>query len=307
MNILILGSGGREHALTWKLAQSKKVSRIFIGPGNAGTSDSGTNLKLNPLNFHEVKEAVLENKIDISVYFYDKATDEQVLIIKSQLSKRPDVAQVKFISKSDALELWNSRQMDERIKNLVTADNNPLPRSLEIKATDPDHLDTIANYLTKDEYNDLVRKVDYQENKDIIQKLGSVIAFSRKLGIALSIVFILISILVILNTIRLTIVTRKDELEIMRLVGANNNFIKIPFFVESVLYGIFASILALVIIVVGFNILTPYITRYLGDLSIDFSSFLRNNILIIILLQLVISILLSMICSWISIRKYLKI
>jgi phosphoribosylamine--glycine ligase len=65
MKILILGSGGREHALTWKLAQSKKVDRIFIGPGNAGTSDYGTNLNINPLNFQEVKEAVLDNKIDI--------------------------------------------------------------------------------------------------------------------------------------------------------------------------------------------------------------------------------------------------
>jgi phosphoribosylamine--glycine ligase len=67
MNILILGSGGREHALTWKLAQSKKVKRIFIGPGNAGTSDLGTNLKLEPENFQEVKKAVLENKIDIVI------------------------------------------------------------------------------------------------------------------------------------------------------------------------------------------------------------------------------------------------
>jgi phosphoribosylamine--glycine ligase len=67
MNILILGSGGREHALTWKLAQSKKVNRIFIGPGNAGTSDSGTNLKIDPGNFQEVKNAVLENKIDIVI------------------------------------------------------------------------------------------------------------------------------------------------------------------------------------------------------------------------------------------------
>jgi phosphoribosylamine--glycine ligase len=65
MKILILGSGGREHALTWKLAQSKKVDRIFIGPGNAGTSDYGTNLNINPLNFQEVKNAVLDNKIDI--------------------------------------------------------------------------------------------------------------------------------------------------------------------------------------------------------------------------------------------------
>jgi len=64
MNILILGSGGREHALTWKLAQSKKIDRIFIAPGNAGTSDYGTNLSVDPLNFQEVKKAVTENKID---------------------------------------------------------------------------------------------------------------------------------------------------------------------------------------------------------------------------------------------------
>jgi len=67
MNILILGSGGREHALTWKLAQSKKVDRIFIGPGNAGTSYLGTNLNINPLNFQEVKKAVLDNNIDIVI------------------------------------------------------------------------------------------------------------------------------------------------------------------------------------------------------------------------------------------------
>ncbi len=67
MNILILGSGGREHALTWKLAQSKKVTKIFIGPGNAGTAKSGTNLKLDPGNFPEVKNAVIENRIDIVI------------------------------------------------------------------------------------------------------------------------------------------------------------------------------------------------------------------------------------------------
>ncbi|MCE5345263.1 MAG: phosphoribosylamine--glycine ligase [Bacteroidales bacterium] len=67
MNILILGSGGREHALAWKLAQSNKVDRVFIGPGNAGTIDAGTNLKLDPMNFPEVKKATLENKIDIVI------------------------------------------------------------------------------------------------------------------------------------------------------------------------------------------------------------------------------------------------
>jgi phosphoribosylamine---glycine ligase len=67
MNLLILGSGGREHALSWKLAQSKKVDRIFIAPGNAGTSVSGTNLNIDPGDFSKVKEAVLENSIDIVI------------------------------------------------------------------------------------------------------------------------------------------------------------------------------------------------------------------------------------------------
>ena len=67
MNILILGSGGREHALTWKLAQSKKVKKIFIAPGNAGTLNLGTNLNFSPGNFVDVKNAVLTNKIDIVI------------------------------------------------------------------------------------------------------------------------------------------------------------------------------------------------------------------------------------------------
>jgi phosphoribosylamine--glycine ligase len=67
MNILILGSGGREHALAWKLAQSKKVSKIFIGPGNAGTINSGTNLKLDPGNFQEVRDAVLSNSVNMVI------------------------------------------------------------------------------------------------------------------------------------------------------------------------------------------------------------------------------------------------
>ena len=67
MNILILGSGGREHALAWKLNRSKKVSRIFVGPGNAGTSETGTNLPINPENFEDVKKAVLDNNIDMVV------------------------------------------------------------------------------------------------------------------------------------------------------------------------------------------------------------------------------------------------
>jgi len=248
----------------------------------------------------------LENKINVSVYFYDSTTDEQILSVKHQLQNQPNVSSVKYVSKEEAFGIWSAKNMDERIKNLVTLENNPLPRSLEIKANSPEQLDNIVKFLEKDQYKDYVRKIDYQENKDIIKKLDNVIKFSEKLGIILSFIFIIISVLVVLNTIRLAIVTRKDEIEIMRLVGANNIFIRIPFFIEGILYGIFASVISLVIILIGFKLLTPFVNNYLGDLNVDFGNFFKNNLFVIIILQLLISISISVICTFISIQKYLK-
>jgi cell division transport system permease protein len=248
----------------------------------------------------------LESKIDISVYFYDSTTEEQIGIIKRQISTRSDVVDVKYISKEDALEIWQSRPLDDKIKNLVTEENNPLPRSLEVRASDTSYLENIAYFLQREEYSELVRKVDYQENKDIIVKLNNAIDFTRKIGIIFSLVFVVISVLVILNTIKLNIITRKDEIEIMRLVGANNIFIRIPFFVEGVLYGIAASIISLLIVVIGFNFLTPLVNNYLGDLSLNFSQFFNEHILMIFLLQLIIGIMVSILCSFISMQRYLK-
>ncbi|NMD00094.1 MAG: ABC transporter permease [Bacteroidales bacterium] len=249
----------------------------------------------------------LKNKIDISVYFYDNAGDDQINIIKSQIARYPNVSEVKYISKDEAYAIWNSRQINEKIKNLITPENNPLPRSIEIKTTDPEHLGNIASFLNKAEYKDFIRKVDYQENKDIIQKLNQIINFSKKFGIILSIVFIIISVLVVLNTIKLIIITRKDEIGIMRLVGASNAFIRIPFFIEGILYGVLAAIISTIIIIISFNLLTPFINHYLGDLNINFNNYFYDHLIIIILLQFLVGIILSVICSFISIQKYLKI
>lgn len=248
----------------------------------------------------------LKSKIDISVYFYDSTNEEQIQIIQKQLSTRSDVTNVNYISKEEALKIWKERPLDERIKNLVTEEDNPLPRSIEIKATNPDHLENIAQFLQREEYKDLIRKVDYQENKDIIQKLNNVIRFIKQVGIISSLVFVIISILVILNTIKLNIITRGDEIEIMRLVGASNLFIRIPFVIEGILYGILASLISLGIIALGISFLTPFINRYLGDLSLNFSQFFIEHIMIIIVLQLVVGVSISVICSFISIQKYLK-
>lgn len=248
----------------------------------------------------------IKEKIDISVYFYDLATEEQIDIIKSQVKNLPKVINTEYISKDQALKIWNERSGNEKIKQLVTPENNPLPRSLEIKASDPEHLESIANFLLKDDYKDIIRKVDYSENKEVIEKLNNTISFSKKIGIILSLIFAVISILVILNTIKLTILTRKDEIGIMRLVGASDVFIKVPFFIESVLYGLLACLISLIVIGVGLKLLTPFMIKYLGEVNLNLTGFFLENLIIIGLLQLVIGVVLSIVCTFISIGKYLK-
>lgn len=254
---------------------------------------------------NETTQAIKE-KIDLSVYFYDNVPDQKIQDLAAVLKERNDVTEVNFVSKEEAFNRWQQMQKNEKIRSLVTAEDNPLPRSLEVKAKTPENLEGIANYLAGDQYKDSIRKISYQENKDIIQKLISITKFSQKIGLILSIIFVAISILVILNTIRLTIFTREDEISIMRLVGANEMFVKIPFLVEGVLYGIFATILSLILIWLGLHLVSPMITRYLGDVSLNLEGFFLNNIAWIALMEFAVAIFITSMCSLISIRRNLK-
>jgi len=249
----------------------------------------------------------IKSKIDMSVYFEETATDMQIQDLQLSVQQRNDVREITYISKDEALKRWQTTQKNEKIKLLVTANNNPLPRSLEIRANSPDDLDAIANFVGQDKYKTLVRKISYQENKGIVDKLINITRFSEKIGLILSIIFIVISILVILNTIRLTIFTRSTEIEIMRLVGANNSFITYPFIIEGVLYGFFATIISLALIWLGLHLISPMITNYLGDVPLGLEGFFTAHLPWIILLELLLSVLITTVCSLISIRKNLKV
>lgn len=249
----------------------------------------------------------IKKKIDLSVYFTDEATDFQIRDIKLALQSRPEVQEVIYVDKTEAFRRWQEMQKNEKIKNLVTEENNPLPRSLEVKTINPESLEQIADYVSADVYKSFIRKISYQENKQIIEKLINITNFSRKIGLILSVIFLVVSILVIFNTIRLTIFTRGTEIEIMRLVGASDTFIRIPFLIEGMLYGLFATIASLILIWLGLHFVSPMITNYLGDVNLNLEGFFLENLPWIAIMELAASILISVTCSWISIRKNLKI
>lgn len=250
----------------------------------------------------------IKSKMDITVYFKDSASTEEISSLQEQLVARPDMKEVRYISKEEALQIWNERQKNLRIKELINPEENPLPRSLAIKAQDPSQLNDIANYLASDANSPIIHKISYEENKVIIDKLLAITAFIKKMGWLFSAIFILVSILVILNTIRLAIFSRKEEIEIMRLVGASDRFIKLPFLVEGALYGFFACILAAMLMWVGLFAITPLTNQYLGsEVTTNMKQFFLARFGWLFLLQFTLGILIGVGSSLFSIRKYLKI
>lgn len=251
----------------------------------------------------------IKAKMDITIYFQDSASTDEIHEIQQKIAGREDVQEVVYISKEEALEIWQERQKNQRIRELVTSEENPLPRSLAIKATDPADLDNIAEYLDSDDFKLLIHKISYEENKAIIDKLLAITSFTKKVGWLFSGIFIVISILVILNTIRLAIYSRRDEIEIMRLVGASDRLIKGPFIVEGILFGILACIFAVFLMWLGiYVIMTPLTDQHLGgEVTENMKLFFGSHLFLIFLMQFLVGIIIGVGCSLFSIRKYLKV
>lgn len=132
-------------------------------------------------------------------------------------------------------------------------------------------------------------------------------SIAKKIGIGVSVIFCIIVVLVMFNTIRMTIYTQKDEISIMRLVGATNAFIEIPFIIEGMLYGLFASVISTLILYPIILYTTPKINEFFQLVNVDAASVINKNLLIIIAVQLLLGIFLGVVSSAIAIRKYLKV
>jgi cell division transport system permease protein len=249
----------------------------------------------------------LKSRMDISVYFKIDTEESEIVKIKDSLTDLGQVKNIEYISRSEALSRFKNRHQNDPLilQSLEEIGSNPLTASLNIQATDPTtDFPFISQFLDKN-YSNLIDKVNYQENKDIISRISSFSAGTRKAGIILSLVLVAIVILVTFNTIRLTIYSVRDEIGIMRLVGANNAYIRGPFIVEGIIYGVIATFVSTIVCWGVFKILSPKLSSILLDFNLynHFSQHLWS----IIGLQLLIGIVLGAFGSYIAIRKYLKI
>ena len=254
----------------------------------------------------------IKNKVDVNVYFITTAPEDQILDLQKSIKSQPEVAEVTYTSREQALEDFRKRHANDQLTlaALDELNDNPLGASLNIKAKDPSQYQTIANFVENkaaalSPESSIIDKINYTENKQAIDALNRIIDSANKVGLILMIFFILISILITFNTIRLAIYISRDEIAVMRLVGASNMYIRGPFVAVGLMYGLVAAIITLVF-------LYP-ITFALGSLTekmgtgLNLFDYYLSNILQISLIVIVAGLILGAISSFLAVKKYLKV
>ncbi len=253
----------------------------------------------------------IKNKVDINVYFVKSADEANILALTESIKKMPEVASVDYISRKQAYDTFRERHADEAatLQALDEIGENPLPASLNIKAKDPSQYDAIVSALkTKEEAivsTTMIDKINYTKNKQAIDAISRIMVAANKIGFLIAIFFAAVSILITFNTIRLAIYIFREEISVMRLVGASETYIRGPFVTVGILYGIVSAILTVLILVPLTQSLGGW-TDKLGT-GINLFSYYQSQLPLIILALTVGGSLLGAISSFLAIRRYLKV
>lgn len=250
--------------------------------------------------------ANLEGRVDVSVYFNKDTEEAKVLQVRQELVSLPEVKSVEYVSQDEALKRFEERHKENQIllQSLQELDKNPLEASLNIKAKSTTQYEGISNYLSQDRFQGLTDKINYKQNKDIIGRLTRLTGNIQMAGFIVSFFLGLLAVLVTFNTVRLTMYTWREEISVMRFVGASNWFIRGPFLVEGMLYGVVAAITTIILIFPVLYFISPKITNFLPE--IDLFYFYQTNFWQFLLLLFAIGIALGGVSSFIAIRRYLK-
>jgi cell division transport system permease protein len=255
----------------------------------------------------------VKEKVDINVYFVTTASEPDILAVKKSLETLPEVSSVEYISSDQALLDFKEKHSGDAL-TLQAIDElgyNPLGASLNIRAKDPSDYAGIATFLEGNSTellssggSKIIDKINYSQNKVVIDRLTSIINSTNMLGLWLAIIFVIISIIITFNTIRLTIFMAKDEISVMRLVGASNKYVKGPFMVSGILCGLISAFIIIVLFAVG----TFLVNKYYGSYFVGFDLFgyYMSNFFSILGVIGGGGIILGGLSSYLAARKYLK-
>jgi cell division transport system permease protein len=252
-------------------------------------------------------EAVKE-KIDISIYMKGTAEEPAILELKARIASMEEVREVDYISKADALANFKKKHENnpEILQSLRELGKNPLAPSLVVKPRDMDEFNNLINYINSVD-DDIIESRDFTNYELMIEKINSITSKVSEAGIFLSGIFILITLLVIYNSVRVAIYTHRLEIMVMRLVGASNWFIQMPYLLSSAFFT-FAGVAAIMLIFYPFlTLLQPYLETFFVDYNVNLVNYFYGNALYIFGIQFLAAAFINMLASLLAVRKYSKV
>lgn len=257
--------------------------------------------------FTDAAIRVIENRVDISVYFGPSVSDERILGVRGDLTSLPEVKGVEFISRDQALDQFKRNHADEPaiLEALQEVGENPLGAVLVVKAKDAASYGPILEALDSPAIKALVADKTVEDHRALIERLTTVTGKVQQAALWLSLAFALISLLIVFNTIRVSIYIHREEIAIMRLVGASSNFVRVPFLIETVLFNVIALGLVTAAVFPTLGVIEPA-ARAFFDADVAIGAYFRDYWMQIFGYQLGAVTFLSLVATALSMRRYLK-
>ena len=239
-----------------------------------------------------------ESRPQVIAFFNEQATQANIDALKSEVASTGKVASVKIVSKQEALQIYRQQNKDDPLLlELVTADE--LPASLEISTHRIEDLAVIADVLKKSPF---VREVDFQ--KDLVKTLTQWTNALRKIGVGLIIAFGVDAVVIIVIILGIKISQKKTEIEIMRLVGATSWYIRRPFILEGIFYGVIGAIIGWMGSIIVLLYARPSLLSFFGSIPLPFTS--PVVLLQLLAAELVLAVALGILVSFMAVLRYLK-
>jgi len=238
-----------------------------------------------------------EQKVEVVAYLQTNSTDNQVEELQTKLRAMPEVSSVLYVSRDEALKRFRESLQAQGREDLSRyLDANPLYASLEVKMVDPSQVRVVGDALRGDPS---VRNVINIE--DLVERVLTITGILRTAGTAVLVIVGIIALFIIINTIRLAVLARAEEIEVMRLVGASDAFIRWPFVFEGAFVGLLGSVATLAILAAVADPLSGFMAEFFRVLPLQFGSLTRD----LVALVMGAGVGLGILGSWLSVRTYL--
>ena len=249
----------------------------------------------------------IQDKIDISVYFKNTTPEDSILNIKQSIESLSQVKSVDYISTDQALSIFKEKHKDEPTisEAIAQLNSNPLQASLNIKAKDPQQYGDIAQYFSgSPAISQYIDTISYYKNQQVIDRLNSIVKNVDRGGLVLTLILAAIASLMIFNTIWLATFSNREEIGIMRVVGASNALVRGPYLVEGIMSGVIAAVIGIIIATPIAYYASPFVKQFIPNF--DLLSYFLSHVFGMLFYELVFGIGIGSLSSYIAIRRYLK-